>query len=853
MRYAFLLSLLAASLAAQSLIDTDFSGAYQPPARGERVTGSLPRGWRDNSNFGRVWVNYAKMQEAGRGFLRVDITRVEDGWCQFLSPLPHFDQETYLRLTLALRNPEGLMITMGVRHSGTPYKFLWETTQTYSADWKDYTFYGRVSRTDFDTGWFIVIHGTGHVDISRLRLEKITLHDLKRTLAGKTAAPGSKNLVRISRFPLGLQSGWALDREHSDGDDVEIGPDGQMTGPSGAPALRIKSASTMHLYTAPFAVPDLLASYTASLYLRGSGKGKLVAVSGLRPLGQQNFALSGQDWQRVSVRFTPDLLGRAHGVRIEGSGEFWLDALQVEQGTEPTAYESQGACEVSLATDSPLRIQFDDEPAAVRYAITGRVQDAALHVKVVNVYGEEKEWSVANVKGGEGALKYDVFKGKPYGPFRIEAWVTDRTGRRISPYNELVVNRLRRPHYWMKDAPNSPFGTHTLSVTRHILMAKAAGVNWARMHDSGTYYIGWYHLERKRGEWTFHDEQLLRYRKYGMKILGAYSTAPEWASYFPGKRHEDYSDRFFQPRNMDDFANYVRVVTQRYKGVIDTWDLWNEPYAPRYWGGGYDETRHAYTPSAHPPADFVQLMKTAYTTAKSVDPRVTVLGVQTSAGLEGEKWTAGIAAAGGKEYCDVMCYHQYTRDAFGYPGDGAEMGLRSALGPFLDKNARPLKPAWMTEGSSVDARTGNGIYHYTLPYEENEDVMETSDRLCRFVISLLAQGVKKVFLYSMHSNNWFGIGSVNRVLVTEDGYLHPSGAAHSAMAWFLEDTKFVTASTPAEGVTAYRFQGAGRTVTVLSPKPKHAPYAIPAHGYDLFGNPVPTGQALGRRLVSVVQ
>jgi hypothetical protein len=105
----------------------------------------------------------------------------------------------------------------------------------------------------------------------------------------------------------------------------------------------------------------------------------------------------------------------------------------------------------------------------------------------------------------------------------------------------------------------------------------------------------------------------------------------------------------------------------------------------------------------------------------------------------------------------------------------------------------------------------------------------------------------------MASHHWFGVGSTYRALVTEEGYLHPAAAAYSAMASLLEDTKIAKISAPAEGVAAYKFQGRGRSVTVLSPRWVHAPYKLPTGAYDLYGNPLPAGQPLGQRLVYVVE
>jgi hypothetical protein len=277
--------------------------------------------------------------------------------------------------------------------------------------------------------------------------------------------------------------------------------------------------------------------------------------------------------------------------------------------------------------------------------------------------------------------------------------------------------------------------------------------------------------------------------------------------------------------------------------------LWNEPWIAGYWGVGYDEGRKAYVASKQGPAEFARLMQTAWDAAKAVDPKITLLGVQTTAGQSGTAWTRGIAEADGLRYCDVMCYHNYTSDAAGYPGDTIETGLRSAFGPVLDASGKPPKAFWLTEGSSMINRMGNGMYHHTLPYAEDEDSIDTADRLVRYVVAALARGVGKVFLYSMHTHNWFGAGNAWRALVTEEGYLHPSAAAHSAMAWFLEDTKIAASESPAAGVTSYVFKGAGRTVTVLSPQPRHAAYALPSAGFDLFGNPLLKGSVLGSTLV----
>jgi hypothetical protein len=181
-----------------------------------------------------------------------------------------------------------------------------------------------------------------------------------------------------------------------------------------------------------------------------------------------------------------------------------------------------------------------------------------------------------------------------------------------------------------------------------------------------------------------------------------------------------------------------------------------------------------------------------------------------------------------------------------------EKGFAHATGAITDRVGRIPKQVWMTEGSGVSGRIGNGLYQKVVHSEE--DVIASSDQSTRFVVSLLANGVKKVFLYSMHAHSHFGRASEWRVLVTEDGYPHPSAAAHAAMAWHLESRQFVERVKLAEEVYGYVFAGPDGRVTVIAGRPgANLNYTLPkvegARYADLFGNPLAPGSKLGRTVV----
>jgi len=693
------------------------------------------------------------------------------------------------------------------------------------------------------------------------------------TLVGRACAeppgPEPPNLIRNSRFPLGPQTGWTLDRDSSDRDVVVIAPDPEVRGPSGTGALRLATKETAVLWTEPFAVPTGSDRHCASMFVRGEGKLAVCVVADLQTIAQTVIVLKN-DWQRAQVAFDPVPSATTYGIRLEFSSTFWLDGLQVNRGSEATPYVSQGACEVALGLPesdaSAARVQFDDEPPGVLYAVTGEAAGATVKARVVDVYGAARDLPPAAIgpRMTTGMIDYLAGSTAELGPFRIEAWVEDDQGDRVSPHNELVVYRLRRPRYWGRDAPGSHFGVHTTSTTRHILMAKAIGANWTRLHDAGLEYIGWYYLEPERGKWKFRDREIERYRRYGVKILAELGTAPPWASYMT-EPHNGYFDQYYQPRDLADYERYVSTVAKRYRGVIDAWDVWNEPWQSRWWAVAWDSEHRAsegYVTSENAPADFAALTTAAYRAVKSVDPAATVCGFNstTSGASEGicggTEWTRGVLDAGGLDACDAIGYHHYTASVDGFPGDSVQQGLWAAVGPVRDRLGSVPKPIWMTEGSPVMG-TGEGMYHYTLPYEPGENVLDTSDRLVRYLVSLLANGVEKVFLYSVHCHSYFKDGSGNfRALVTEEGYLHPSAAAHANVAWLLDDARFVRRMELPDSAYAYLFESDDRRVAVLIGGPEHPESDIPrtagAQVLDMFGNPVSPDAKLGRYPVFIV-
>jgi hypothetical protein len=381
--------LLSQCSEAETLIDTDFgiaSGEVRVIDEGKKlqVTGMLPDGWSDNSSWASVTAEYIPMKEEDIDFLRVNIKEITEGRCQISHrPLPDINRDNYYRLSLKIRNFSALPVQLGIRTLGPPYDFSWEEVRQFSKSWEEYSFDFRMRANKQPVGFWIVFSGEGMIDIASLKLVEKTREELLDEMKAEYSGDRPKNLLRVSLFPLGIQSGWSLDRDNSDGDDVFISADPDMLGPSGSPSLSIESEEQMRIYTAPFAVSMVFEDHTASLYMRGNGAVRLAILCDGRRIANKNYELTDK-WERLNLVFTPEPTARAYGISIAGQGNFWLDSMQVEPGMEMTSYKSQLACEVSLACPesdaSSALVQFEDEEALVNYCVSGEADGAMLNL-----------------------------------------------------------------------------------------------------------------------------------------------------------------------------------------------------------------------------------------------------------------------------------------------------------------------------------------------------------------------------------------------------------------------------------------------------------------------------------------
>ncbi len=802
--------------------------------------------------------------ELGDSFLRFHI---DSPGVQFNIRLPGLEAKKFYKATFIVRNQLGKEQTAYLRRMYKPYDSLGikfrlprsRKFQTFTYPFSPEKVYGEPN----PQGMFLHLSAAGTIDFKRIRFEEITkqeyeLLEMQRMQRVIRKPAGTENFLRNSTLPRGLQSGWVpLAGNHQSGSIVE--PDPEMIGPSGEAALKLDSSTDeeVGIFSEPFTASHPQKPVTISFSCRGSGKFAAVLMADNKSaIRRINFIPKPDVWQRISMTARLPIQRLAAVLKIQGKGKLHVDAFRVaEEGK--SEYRMSGEHEISLSLPdsdaSVARIQFEDEPPLIHYYLTGRADDLTVKASVTDLYGTTR--TLPEARGKSGIIRYYTGEGKPYGQFRIEVQAF-RNGKAVSVVNEMVVTRLPRPIHWGKDAPDSPFGIHTNQKESSMQAMKAGGFNWVRLHDGAKHLSCWYFVEPEKGKWRFADREIKAYRENHLLLYGQLGGCPEWASALHTLPDfgNGYGKVYFTPlpeyeRN---FADYCETMTRRYKGVIDDWFIWNEPWLPLFFHKGYDSAQKRYLAfgSVQDNANaYTHLLKLAYESAKKGNPECRITGFSSSRGST-PAWNKALYHAGAYGFCDEIDYHAYHQNApAGFPGDGLEDTMKLSFLEILNREGKLGKSCLMSEGQSgyatvdeEDPRTG--LYKHTIPWQSRENYHRIAEDEIRFLLSHLSFGVKRIFLYTSHAYSSLAQGSALQIMLGADGFPHPGLAAMSAFARRIETLRFVRYHRLEDGIFAAIFSNGTRTVAVITGHPdKQADIScsgtFPRQFADLYGNPIP--------------
>jgi polysaccharide biosynthesis protein PslG len=245
-------------------------------------------------------------------------------------------------------------------------------------------------------------------------------------------------------------------------------------------------------------------------------------------------------------------------------------------------------------------------------------------------------------------------------------------------------------------------GDDPAGIARQFDLMAAMHVNWVRLD------IPWAWVEPERGsfDWSYPDAVVDQAAAHGMHVLAVLASTPPWArSSAPG--HAGISP-YARPRHLSDFADFVRVVAQRYtpRGVC-SWEIWNEPNIRLFW-------------PPRPDADeYGELFRAAAAAIRDVDSKATILtgGLSPRYDLSPTEiapvdYVEALYANGAARLADGIAAHPYS-----FPALPMSVSQRNIIGGFTDlpdlhaamsKHGDRTKKIWMTEygmptGTSVNA------------------------------------------------------------------------------------------------------------------------------------------------------
>ncbi len=124
--------------------------------------------------------------------------------------------------------------------------------------------------------------------------------------------------------------------------------------------------------------------------------------------------------------------------------------------------------------------------------------------------------------------------------------------------------------------------------------------------------FGWRDIELYKGgfDWERTDRIVEQVEEHGLKLMVRVDHQPNWA--------REGCSLMGPPEDMQDLADFLTAVAERYRGRIEAYQIWNEPNLAREW-----------CDLAPSPEGYAEMLQVSYSAIKAADPRALVI----SAGL----------------------------------------------------------------------------------------------------------------------------------------------------------------------------------------------------------------------------
>lgn len=798
-----------------------FEGNWQPmppvPKRHPtNRTGQLPEGWVEDSVWkgANVDVHVEPYQDnpfAGETSMRIVVDQIRDQRVQINRLEVPLYPKYFTRIRLAVRSLAASRVKFTLQKNGSPWTTYWESLAVAAPEWREVSYIVPPSAVDPSARFMIVFNQPGELELDDLRIDYLDPNDVE-------TGSFDGNLLPSSRFPGGPTTPWVYQPLEDPNHGYDADP--SQIGPSGMPSLKITpnlepGGRPMAQLTVPF-FGKHAAEHTFSVWAKGSQPGQLVHLR-MGPTNeqlwvdpwQQNINLT-TEWKRydltVKLPFTEEGFYIAR-LTTHDPHAFWMDQAQVVLGSEPGEYTPVDEVELGLRQAVNYGVHFLGKPLTFdAVAIGDAPEGAKLVVKVEDINDKTVELDPIPLEeiNAQGFVIQPVTVDPqglaPLGVYRIEAVVQDAEGDELSSPTEIVVARVREPKLAGQRVPDSPFGVHIVGTPEQAKLARDMGFKWVRMN----YGIQWRTVEPEEGVWDFSaiDPRIDAFEENDLMILVALGGVPKRQSTAP-EGFRGWLDRNFVPKDIDAFAEYTRRVAKHYRGRIQHYEVWNEPFLPKFLIRDYVDGRFVHGT----PAQYVEMQHKAYAAMKSVAPETVVMW---NAGPHyDEAWNREVVDLGIRRSVDILTFHLYTNTVLGTPNDAADRAITATR--ELWTGSDQITEIWNSEGGA----SGNDpmATRITPPLGRRDHNRLYAEHVTRYYLSHLVNGAKNFFLYHLNGYSHF---NPSYDYMNHDGSVSFPLVAISNMAWHLEAKPFKQTHDLGRGLFVHEFAGADETVFVLS-------------------------------------
>jgi len=848
-----------------SCLGSDAGGNLLRNGDFEQIENGKPAFWRLDERPNSATISLDKGRDGGHS-LRLEAKEFKEGWiivCQdntvMVEAGRHYRLTFWHRAQNLSKPVEGARVAL-YRIEPWTNAGLRDTTFIPGREWARTTISFTASQTCSNTRLEFWLCQTGILWLDDVSLVLAEDEELPAVLLPRA---GVANLVPNSSFELG-GVGWA-----TLGWDTLLGQLDSTTAADGSKSWRFELAPGKYpefwqdwpdpqhnpVYDLGLANLGWLEMtkgkpFTFSAALKSDPPGLPVRmwVHGIHGAIAAHEVRASGEWRRESFTFTPT---RNFGFVVvqpliakpqEQRATLWVDAVRLTEGANIGDFAPRRPVEVGLSTPvtanifdlgNPPRLLVDmfrwrDEPATLKIAVTDFdnrpiwQQRFPLQGRV----GEKQRFTVEPKLPGTGF-------------YRAE-WLVQGQGWREEGRMRFAVIFPWLARFAKAEAF---FGmNHPYPSDLRMWLARRCGIGWTR-----DWSLGWDVVEKEKGlfDWTAAREVIQRDLQFGFHVQACLGhPSSRWASSADAqaKTHTGEGEpayRWFAPRNMDDWENYVFNVVKEWKNIIRHYEILNEPWWK--YPGGKEMTAEEY----------VAFARHGFIAAKRADPGCTVIAGQGGSPADDKRY-GDLYAAGLLQWCDAVCFHPY-----------GEFSQKSFDGMFrLMEKHGGRKPVWNTEyaiwaDEDPDPTTAQNY----LAFRGSNAESLAAEAIVRHHTRMLSAGFRGNM---QHIHHWPLRANTETLpfdmLFEYGGLPRKTYVAMNVQAWLIPP-----GSVPAghggddDGISVYVFRHGGRRIaviwaardTLLTPSQRGVLARRGSRLFNIMGNPIPPPATLTTRPIYV--